>query len=70
MNTHSLDRGTDAHSASVETEALAQKGFTQDEIASLVRLREWYQHGGSDRVDVIHYLEFLKFLVSNGKLYS
>jgi len=70
MNTHSLDRGTDAHSAVVETEALAQKGFTQDEIASLLRLREWYQHGGSDRIDVIRHLEFLKFLVSNGKLYS
>jgi hypothetical protein len=67
MNTHSLDRGTDAHYAVVETEALAQKGFTQDEIASLLRLREWYQHGGSDRIDVIRYLEFLRFLVRNGK---
>ena len=70
MNTHSLDRETDAQYAVVETEALAQKGFTQDEIASLLRLREWYQHGGSDRIDVIRYLEFLKFLVRNGKLYS
>jgi len=70
MNTNSLDRGTAAQYAVVETEALAQKGFTQDEIASLLRLREWYQHGGSDRIDVIRYLEFLRFLVSNGKLYS
>jgi hypothetical protein len=70
MNTHSLDRGTDAQYAVVETEALAQQGFTQDEIASLLRLREWYQHGGSDRTDVIRYLEFLRFLVRNGKLYS
>jgi len=54
----------------VETEALAQRGFTQDEITSLLRLREWYQHGGSDRIDVIRYLEFLKFLVRNGKLQS
>jgi len=70
MNTHSLDRGTDAQSAILETEALAQRGFTQEEIASLLRLKEWYQHGGSDRIDVVHHLEFLKFLVSNGKLQS
>ncbi len=70
MNTHSSDIGTDAQSAVLETEALAQQGFTQDEIASLLRLREWYQHGGSDRIGVIRHLEFLKFLVSNGKLQS
>ncbi len=70
MNTHSLDIETDAQSAIVETEALAQRGFTQEEIASLLRLREWYQHGGSDRINVIRYLEFLKFLVRNGKLQS
>jgi hypothetical protein len=70
MNAHSLDIGMDAQSAIVETEALAQRGFTQEEIASLLRLREWYQHGGSDRIDVVRYLEFLKFLVRNGKLQS
>jgi hypothetical protein len=70
MNMHSLNRGTDAHFAVVETEALAQKGFTREEIASLLRLREWYQHGGSDRIHVVRYLEFLKFLVTNGKLCS
>ncbi len=70
MNTQSLDRGMDAQSAMLETEALAQCGFTQEEIASLLRLREWYQHGGSDRINVIRHLEFRKFLVSNGKLQS
>ena len=74
MNTHSIDNssdiGTDAQSAILETEALVQHGFEQNEITSLLRLREWYQNGGSDRVDVIHYLEFLKFLVRNGKLQS
>jgi hypothetical protein len=70
MNTHSLNTGTDAHTAIVEKEALAQRGFTQEEIASLLGLREWYQHGGSDRIDVVRYLEFLKFLVRNGKLQS
>jgi hypothetical protein len=68
MNTHSLDGGTDTQSTILETEALAQCGLTQDEIASLLRLREWYQHGGSDRINVVRHLEFLKFLVSNGKL--
>ncbi len=68
MNTHSLDRGTDTQSTILETEALVQCGFTQDEIDSLLQLREWYQHGGSDRINVVRHLEFLKFLVSNGKL--
>jgi hypothetical protein len=79
MNTNSIDNsldigtediGTDAQSAILETEDLAQHGFEQDEITSLLRLREWYQNGGSDRIDVIRYLEFLKFLLSNGKLQS
>ena len=70
MNTHSLNIRDDAQSAIVEIETLAQRGFTQEEIASLLRLREWYQHGGSDRINVVRYLEFLKFLVRNGKLQS
>ena len=70
MDMHSLDIGTYAQSAILETEALAQHGFTRDEIASLLRLREWYQQGGSDRINVVRYLEFLKFLVRNGKLQS
>jgi len=70
MNTHSLDRGTDAQSVIEETETLVQRSFTRDEIASLLRLREWYQHGGSDRVGLVRYLEFLKFLVRIGKLQS
>jgi hypothetical protein len=68
MNMHSLYIGTDAQSTSAETEALAQNGFTQEEIAFLLQLREWYEHGGSDRVAVVRHLEFLKFLVDNGKL--
>ncbi len=70
MNTSSVDKGTGAHYAPEETDALAQSGFTRDEIASLLRLREWYEHGGSDRIDVIRRLEFLKFLIKNGKLQS
>jgi hypothetical protein len=70
MNTHSLNIGTDAQSPIEETETLAQCGFTQEEIASLLRLREWYQHGGSDRMEVVRHLAFLKFLVTHGKLPS
>jgi hypothetical protein len=43
-----------------ETERLAHTGFTTDEIISLVWLRQWYQNGGSDRVEIVRQLEFLK----------
>ena len=49
MNTDSLDIGTEAQPAIAETEALAQSGFMSEGIASLLRLREGYQNGGSDR---------------------
>ena len=51
-----------------ETDALLQSGFTSDEIVSLIWLRNWYQTGGSDRVEVIRHLEFLKLLVVSGKM--
>ena len=51
-----------------EQEFLAQNGFTPDEIVSLLYLRQWYQNGGSDRIEVIRHLEFLKMLVANGKI--
>ena len=68
MNTYSLETGMYAQSTSMETEVLAQSGFSLEEIASLLRLRDWYQHGGSDRVELVRHLEFLKFLVEAGKL--
>lgn len=43
-----------------EGEALALLGFTDDEIISLLWLRQWYQHGGSDRVEIVRHLETLK----------
>ena len=51
-----------------ETDALLQSGFTSDEVVSLIWLRNWYQTGGSDRVEVVRYLEFLKLMVLNGKI--
>ena len=41
-----LEKGTAAYYANAETEALAEGEFTQDEIASLLTLRQWYQNGG------------------------
>jgi hypothetical protein len=54
--------------AVTETEALIQNGFTSEEIMSLLWLRQWYQNGGSDRVEVVRRLEFLKLMVMNGKI--
>lgn len=51
-----------------DAEALTQSGFTPDEIVSLLWLRQWYQNGGSDRVEVVRHLEFLKLLVTSGKM--
>ena len=51
-----------------EQELLAQWGFTAQEIASLLWLRQWYQSGGSDRALVVRYLEFLRLLVRSGEL--
>ena len=51
-----------------EEELLAQQGFTEEEIVSLLYLRQRYQTGGSDRVEVIRYLEFLKLLVFSGRM--
>ena len=59
---------TSVESAVTETESLAQCGFNSDEIVSLLWLRQWYQNGGSDRVEIVRHLEFLKHLVASGKL--
>jgi hypothetical protein len=51
-----------------ETDLLAQCGFSPEEIAALLWLRQWYQTGGSDRVQIVRHLEFLKLLVLHGKM--
>jgi len=66
--TQPLEMVQNADTATSEMETLVQCGFTTDEIASLLWLRQWYQSGGSDRVEVVRHLEFLKLLVINGKL--
>jgi hypothetical protein len=47
---------------------LTHKGFNEDEVMSLLWLRQWYQHGGSDRVEVVRRLEFLKQMVLQGHI--
>jgi hypothetical protein len=54
--------------AITETDALTEVGFTSEEVVSLLWLRQWYQNGGSDRVEVLRRLEFLKLMVMNGKI--
>ncbi len=51
-----------------DAEALTRSGFTSEETVSLLWLRQWYQNGGSDRVEVVRHLEFLKLLVTSGKM--
>ncbi len=51
-----------------EKKLLAQRGFTPEEVFALFWLRQWYQHGGSDRVIIVRHLEFLRRLVRNGTL--
>ena len=52
----------------LEREWLVQYGFTPEEIVALLWLRQWYQVGGSDRIQLVRHWEFLKLLVRSGKL--
>jgi len=63
-----LERETQVQGARTESDMLAQCGLSAEEIVALLWLRQWYQTGGSDRVQVLRHLEFLKFLVLHGKL--
>jgi len=49
--------------ATTELDVLTLQGFTDDEVTSLLWLRQWYQNGGSDRMEVVRRLEFLKHLM-------
>ncbi len=63
-----LEMETQGQATVTETDLLAQCGFSAEEIVSLLWLRQWYQTGGSDRVQIMRHLEFLKLLVLNGKM--
>ena len=68
MNTQPLEMLSNVDNTVSDTDVLTQLGFSQDEVISVLWLRQWYQHGGSDRVEVLRHLEFLKLLVVNGKI--
>jgi hypothetical protein len=73
MNTHIDAKEQSEMAARRETtaadlERLAAGGFTSEEIVALLWLQQWYQAGGSDRVEVVRHWEFLKHLVLTGKL--
>ena len=69
MNSPPLALTTDVIvDVTTETNILVERGFTSDEIVSLLWLRQWYQNGGSDRVEIVRRLEFLKLLVLNDKI--
>ena len=69
MNTQPLERITQLDdTATLESEALIENGFSKDEIVSLLWLRQWYQQGGSDRVEIVRRLEFLKLLILQGRI--
>lgn len=68
MNTRPLEIIRQKEDTSSEMDVLMQQGFTTDEIISLLWLRQSYQTGGSDRMEIVRHLEFLKVLVESGKL--
>ncbi len=68
MNTQPLELEASVENSVKETELLSLGGFSQDEIVSLLWLRRWYQNGGSDRVEIVRHLEFLRLLVLNGRI--
>jgi hypothetical protein len=71
MNTRPLEIITDTEQTGTietDTDILQKVGFSEDEIISLLWLQQWYQHGGSDRMEVLRHLEFLKLLVGNGSI--
>ncbi len=68
MNTQPLTMVTTIENSTAEMDMLVQDGFNTDEIVSLLWLRQWYQNGGSDRIEIIRHLEFLKLLVVNNKI--
>jgi len=71
MNTRPLEMTTDTQpieSTETDTNILQEVGFAEDEIISLLWLQQWYQSGGSDRIEVLRHLEFLKLLVGSGRI--
>ena len=63
-----LEKESLLQATGTETDLLALCGCSTEEIVAVLWLRQWYQTGGSDRVQIVRHLEFLKLLVSSGKM--
>src|SRR5690348_1476175 len=63
-----LNIATHVETVVLEREWLVHYGFIPEEIVALLWLRQWYQVGGSDRMQLVRHWEFLKLLVRSGKL--
>lgn len=51
-----------------DIDTLTQYDFSAEQIDLLLSLRKRYQSGGSDRAVVIRHWEFLRLLVTSGRL--
>jgi hypothetical protein len=51
-----------------DIDTLTACDFSAEQIVSLLELRQLYQSGGSDRASVIHHWEFLRLLVTSGRM--
>ena len=63
-----LEMGSQAQASLTETDMLVQCGLSAEEIVAVLWLRQWYQTGGSDRVQIVRRWEFLKWLLMMGML--
>ncbi len=68
MNTQPLEMITNFDKTVSDTDVLTRSGLSEDEVISVLWLRQWYQNGGSDRIEVLRHLEFIKLLVMKGKI--
>ena len=62
------DLATDTQEEVMEIDNLIHSGFEASEIISLLKLRQWYQSGGSDRIILQRHWEFLRQLIQHGKM--
>ena len=63
-----LEMGSQAQASLTETDMLAQCDLSAEEIVAMLWLRQWYQTGGSDRVQIVRSFESLKWLFMMGML--
>ncbi len=59
-----------AEAGASEMDELARCGFSAEESAALCWLKSWYQSSGSDRMELVRNLEFLKWLGKHGQANS